>query len=88
MLLLHKDFENNYSMYTALLQIISLQFCWVFFRVRAKALQYFAQCATSENSLLVTRVKEILCDPQQRPAEGTPTVNRQSNGESLMDYVK
>lgn len=75
-------------MFTALLQIIPLQFCWVFFRVRAKALQYFAQCATSENSLLVTRVKEILRDPQQRPAEGTPTVNRQSNGESLMDYVK
>ena len=58
------------------------------FRVRAKGLQYFAQCATSENSVLVTRVKETLRDPLQRPAEGTPTVNRQSNGESLMDCVK
>ena len=87
MLLLHKDCENNYQMYTALLQITPLQFC-CHFRVRAKALQYFAQCATSENSSLVTRVKETLRDPLQRPAEGTPTVNRQSNGESLMDCVK
>ncbi|XP_020601243.1 condensin-2 complex subunit D3-like [Orbicella faveolata] len=49
--------------------------------VRAKALQYFAQCATSENSSLVTRVKETLREPLKRPAEGTPTVNRQSNGQ-------
>jgi len=60
----------------------------VIFRVRAKALQYFAQCATSENSSLVTRVKEMLRESLKRPAEGTPTVNRQSNGEPLMDFVK
>nr|XP_058971616.1 condensin-2 complex subunit D3-L-like [Pocillopora verrucosa] len=47
--------------------------------VRAKALQYFAQCATLENSALVLRVKEALHEPLESPAEGTPTLNRQAN---------
>lgn len=55
----------------------------VLFRVRAKALQYFAQCATLENSALVLRVKEALHEPLESPAEGTPTLNRQANSESL-----
>ncbi|KAJ7392207.1 Condensin-2 complex subunit D3 [Desmophyllum pertusum] len=48
--------------------------------VRAKALQYFAQCATSGNSSLMTRVKETLHEPLERPTEGTPTSNRPTNG--------
>lgn len=51
--------------------------------MRAKALQYFAQCATLENSALVLRVKEALHEPLESPAEGTPTLNRQANSESL-----
>ena len=87
MLLLHKDGKITAKYMLDYCKLHQCNFV-ITFRVRAKALQYFAQCATSENDVLVTRVKETLRDPLQRPAEGTPTVNRQSNGESLMDYVK
>ncbi|KAM7435860.1 Condensin-2 complex subunit D3 [Porites harrisoni] len=49
--------------------------------VRAKALQYFAQCATSEDRSLVVKVKEILHEALENPADGTPTVNRQTRAQ-------
>ena len=45
-------------------------------------MQNFAQCATSEDSALVTSVKEALHEAVERPEEGTPTLNRQNKGES------
>ena len=50
--------------------------------MRAKALQYFAQCATSEDRSLVLKVKEMLHEALESPADGTPTVNRQTRGGS------
>lgn len=58
-----------------------------FFRVRAKALQYFAQCATSEDRSLVLKVKEMLHEALENPADGTPTVNRQTRGGSDKLYL-
>ena len=58
-----------------------------FFRVRAKALWYFAQCATSEDRSLVLKVKEMLHEALQSPADGTPTVNRQNRGGSDKFYL-
>lgn len=58
-----------------------------FFRVRAKALQYFAQCATSEDRSLVLKVKEMLHEALENPADGTPTVNRQTRGGSDKFYL-
>lgn len=58
-----------------------------FFRVRAKALQYFAQCATSEDRSLVLKVKEMLHEALDNPADGTPTVNRQTRGGSDKFYL-
>ena len=50
--------------------------------MRAKALQHFAQCATSEDSSLVLSVKQALHEALEQPADGTPTLNRQNNGGS------
>ncbi|XP_068707976.1 condensin-2 complex subunit D3-L-like isoform X1 [Montipora foliosa] len=48
--------------------------------VRSKALQYFAQCLTSEDTSLVENVKASLNETVERPADGTPTSNRQNIG--------
>ena len=55
--------------------------------MRAKSLQYFAQCATSEDRSLVLKVKEMLHEALESPADGTPTVNRQTRGGSHKFYL-
>ena len=49
-------------------------------RVCAKALQYFAQCLTSEDSSLVTNIKAHVNEAIEKPTDSTPTL-KQTNGE-------
>ncbi|KAK2566128.1 Condensin-2 complex subunit D3, partial [Acropora cervicornis] len=46
--------------------------------VRAKALQYFAQCLTSEDSSLVVNIKAHLNEAIEKATDGTPTLTQTS----------